>query len=153
MSLLNGTRKRRNIKPRSGGAGKAIFIQTTNRRSRILHNTPAAAFPLPRIRRAPSLLFSENLSRDPANTSFTNPLLPITAPSVKYRTRQRNILAKTTPPILRRILHHPCPHRIQIDISKPAASGASCCVAKRRWISNGRWCPPVTTQRDSSTSQ
>ena len=34
--------------------------------------------------------------------------------------------------------------------SKPSAS---CCVAKRRWISNGRWCPRVTTQRDSSTSQ
>ena len=59
----------------------------------MLHSTPFAAAPLPRILRAPSLLLSENLSRAPANASFTNSLLPITAPSVKYLTRHRNIFA------------------------------------------------------------
>ncbi|MEX1048330.1 MAG: hypothetical protein WED15_02295 [Akkermansiaceae bacterium] len=34
-----------------------------------------------------------NRSRAPANASFTNSLLPITAPSVKYLTRQRSIFA------------------------------------------------------------
>ena len=62
-------------------------------RSLTVQSTPAAAFPLPRIRRAPSVLFSENLSRAPSNASFTNPLLPLTAPSVKYHTRQRSIFA------------------------------------------------------------
>gem|GEM_PF-7016808 len=37
----------------------------------------------PLRRRAPSCLLSVNLSRAPANASFTNALLPITAPSVK----------------------------------------------------------------------
>ena len=63
------------------------------RRSLTLHNTPFAAAPLPRIRRAPSFLLVENLSRAPANASFTNSLLPITAPSVKYLTRHLSIFA------------------------------------------------------------
>gem|GEM_PF-1626096 len=71
----------------------AIPLLDPTRRSLTLHKIPAAAFPLPRIRLAPSVRFSENLSRAPAKTSSTKPLLPITAPSVKYRTRQRSILA------------------------------------------------------------
>ena len=59
----------------------------------MLHSVPAAGAPLPRIRRAPSFLLSVNLSRAPTNASFTNPLLPITAPSVKYLTRFINIPA------------------------------------------------------------
>ncbi|MGL5019936.1 MAG: hypothetical protein ACRDBP_17505, partial [Luteolibacter sp.] len=59
----------------------------------MLHSTPAAALPLPRNLRAPSLRFAEKRSRAATNTSFTNALLPITAPSVKYLTRQRNIAA------------------------------------------------------------
>ena len=57
----------------------------------MLHNTPAAAAPVPRIRRAPSRRLAGNLSRAPANASFTKSRLPITAPSVKYLTRQRSI--------------------------------------------------------------
>jgi hypothetical protein len=56
---------------------------TLTRKSRTLHSTPFAALPAPRIRRAPSLRFSVNRSRAAANASFTNALLPITAPSVK----------------------------------------------------------------------
>ena len=59
----------------------------------MLHSVPAAGAPLPRIRRAPSFLLSVNLSLAAANASFTNSLLPITAPSVKYLTRHRNIFA------------------------------------------------------------
>ncbi len=54
---------------------------------------PAAALPLPFSRRAPSFLFSVNRSLASANASFTNALLPITAPSVKYLTRHRSIAA------------------------------------------------------------
>jgi len=54
---------------------------------------PFAAAPLPRIRRAPSFLLSENLSHAPSKASFTNALLPITAPSVKYLTRILNIFS------------------------------------------------------------
>ena len=57
----------------------------------MLHNTPAASFPLPFIRRAPSFLFTVNRSRAAANASFAKALLPITAPSVKYLTRCRSI--------------------------------------------------------------
>lgn len=57
----------------------------------MLQSTPFASAPLPRIFRAPSFLFSVNLSRALANTSFTNPLLPITYPSVKYRTGFKSI--------------------------------------------------------------
>jgi hypothetical protein len=42
---------------------------------------------------APSLRFGPKRSRAPAKASFTNSLLPITAPSVKYLTRQRSIFA------------------------------------------------------------
>lgn len=57
----------------------------------MLQSTPFASARLPRIFRAPSFLFSVNLSRALANTSFTNPLLPITYPSVKYRTGFKSI--------------------------------------------------------------
>ena len=63
------------------------------RKSLILQSSPAAGAPFPRIRRAPSFRFAVNRSRAPANASFTKSLLPITAPSVKYLTRQRSIAA------------------------------------------------------------
>jgi hypothetical protein len=65
--------------------------QTLTRRSLTLQSTPFAALPLPLIARAPSFRFGPNLPRACMNTSFTNSLLPITTPSVKYLTRQRNI--------------------------------------------------------------
>ena len=46
-----------------------------------LHSVPAAAAPLPRIFRAPSLRALLNRSRAFANASFTNERLPISAPS------------------------------------------------------------------------
>lgn len=49
-----------------------------------LNSTPAAAFPFPFMRRAPSFRLSVNRSRAAVNVSLTNALLPITAPSVKY---------------------------------------------------------------------
>jgi hypothetical protein len=61
----------------------ANFDQFRTRKSLTLHSTPAADVPLPRIRRAPSFRFTEKRSRAAANASFTNSLLPITAPSVK----------------------------------------------------------------------
>jgi hypothetical protein len=53
------------------------------RKSRRLHSIPAAGFASPRIFRAPSLRFGPKRSLALANASFTNSLLPITAPSVK----------------------------------------------------------------------
>lgn len=70
------------------GCGTSIaLLHSPTRRSRILHSIPFAGTPLPRIFRAPSFLLAVNLSRTRANASFTNSLLPITAPSVKYLTR------------------------------------------------------------------
>ena len=68
-------------------------FQTLTRKSLTLHSSPFAPLPLPRIARAPSLRLALNRSRARANASFTNSLLPITAPSVKYLTRQCNIFA------------------------------------------------------------
>ncbi|MFK7850030.1 MAG: hypothetical protein AB8D78_03535 [Akkermansiaceae bacterium] len=56
--------------------GKAIWkpvYPVPTRKSRIDHNTPAAAFPFPRNFLAPSFLRSENLSREASNASLTNP--------------------------------------------------------------------------------
>ena len=63
------------------------------RKSRMLQSTPAAGAPFPRSRRAPSLRFAVKRSRAAAKVSLTKALLPITAPSVKYRTRQCSIPA------------------------------------------------------------
>lgn len=71
----------------------AVHLYIPTRKSLMLQSVPAADLPLPRIRRAPSFLLSVNLSRAPANASFTNALLPITAPSVKYLTRHLSIFA------------------------------------------------------------
>ncbi|TAG08118.1 MAG: hypothetical protein EAZ42_11755, partial [Verrucomicrobia bacterium] len=68
----------------SGGDLRSPFLkasQTPTRKSRMLHNTRAAALPHPRMRLAPSLRRAGNRSRALANASFTNTLLPITAPS------------------------------------------------------------------------
>jgi hypothetical protein len=66
--------------------------QTPTRRSLALHSSPFAPLPLPLITRAPFLRLQLNRSRDRANASFTNSLLPITAPSVKYiRMNIRNV--------------------------------------------------------------
>jgi hypothetical protein len=59
------------------------LYSTPFRKSRKLHNTPAAAAAAPRIFLAPSLRFAPNRSRDAAKASFTNIRLPITTPSVK----------------------------------------------------------------------
>jgi hypothetical protein len=67
----------------------------------MLHNNAAAGPPLPRNFRAPSLRFSPNRSLDFATASLTNVRLPITAPSVKYLTRQRSILANGTSSVAR----------------------------------------------------
>jgi hypothetical protein len=56
-----------------------IHLHLPTRRSLLL-STPLAA---DRILHAPSFLPSVNLYRAPAKASFTNALLPITAPSVK----------------------------------------------------------------------
>jgi hypothetical protein len=53
------------------------------RRSLALHKIPLAPPPLPLIVRAPSFRLGPNRSRALAKASFTNSLLPITAPSVK----------------------------------------------------------------------
>ena len=53
------------------------------RRSLKLHKAPFAAAPSPFIFLAPSLRFDPNRSRALAKASFTNSLLPITAPAVK----------------------------------------------------------------------
>ena len=70
-----------------------FLAQTLSRRSLTLQSTPAAGAPFPRNFLAPSFRFSVNRSRAPANASFTNSLLPMTAPSVKYLTRHFNIFA------------------------------------------------------------
>jgi hypothetical protein len=54
----------------------------------MLQSAPAAGAPLPRSLRAPFLRFGGKRSLAAAKVSFTNVLLPITAPSVKYLTRQ-----------------------------------------------------------------
>ena len=74
-------------------AGSNPDCQTLTRKSLALHSNPFTPLPLPRIARAPSLRLALNRSRARANASFTNSLLPITAPSVKYLTLQCNIFA------------------------------------------------------------
>ena len=114
------------------GDAVGIGFQTLTRRFRILHRWPFAPLPLPLIARAPFFRFGPNRSRAFANASFTNSLLPITAPSVKYRTRHRSIFAIpllstahrfaiTAPAIIHRIVHHSRSNRIQIDIRRHCA--------------------------------
>jgi hypothetical protein len=62
-------------------------------RSLRLHKAPFAGAASPFSRLAPSLRFEPNRSLALANASVTNSLLPITAPAVKYLTRQRSIFA------------------------------------------------------------
>ena len=90
-SLLSGCQHRPDFF--SIQSDRSLWLHTRTRRSRRLHNTPAASLPLPRIRLAPSWRFAPNRSRAFVNASFTNALLPITAPSVNYLTRQSNIRA------------------------------------------------------------
>jgi hypothetical protein len=60
-----------------------FLYATPFRKSLKLHKIPLAAAPPPFSFRAPSFRFAPNRSRALANASFTNSLLPITAPSVK----------------------------------------------------------------------
>ena len=55
---------------------------STFRKALALHNTPPAGAASPFNVLAPSLRFGPKRSRAFANASFTNSLLPITAPSV-----------------------------------------------------------------------
>jgi hypothetical protein len=66
-------------------AGYAVMAEALDhvRKSRMLHNCPFAAAAAPFIARAPSLRFAEKRSRAAVKASFTNALLPITAPAVK----------------------------------------------------------------------
>ena len=66
-------------------------------KSLTLHSVPAAAAPLPRHFRAPSLRVPPNRSLHIRNTSSTNPRRPITAPSVKYLTRHGNAASSPSP--------------------------------------------------------
>jgi hypothetical protein len=76
------------------GAQSALLAQSIAfRRSLKLRSNALAAAPLLRIFLASSLRFGPNRSRAPAKASFTNSLLPITAPAAKYRTLQNSILA------------------------------------------------------------
>ena len=70
-------------------APKIPSIQIPTRRSLKVHKIPLAAAAPPLSLLAPSLRFGPKRSGTLANAEFTNSLLPVTAPSVKYLTRQR----------------------------------------------------------------
>ncbi len=65
----------------------------------MLHTSPAAAWPLPRMRREPSLRRLPKRPRADSNAAFTNSRLPTTAQSVKHLTQQRNIRPNGISPI------------------------------------------------------
>ncbi len=103
-------------KSRQSESSRTAQSPTPTRKSLILHRTPAAALPLPRIRRAPSSRFPENLSRAPvAHARPHQPLprlLPVAFPPASH------CFPVTATPVVRRILHHPRPHRIEIDVGR-----------------------------------
>ena len=87
LSPPRGFRRRGySILPHWMPASHIRYPNTFTRRSRTVNNSSPAN---PRILRAPAFRFSPNHPRFFRNTSSTNPRLPNTAPSQKYRTRHR----------------------------------------------------------------